>query len=329
MRARQRERTGSTERRTQQTGATLNRGRLRGDSATPLGLLDLLRFAGREPDEPRLAPGVQLLDLQVESRALGSTTTARIVFPAKTLPAARLPVVYLLHEERGSFRSWTNHSGVTDFVAEGMVLVMPDASGTCFIDDMHGWSGYYEHFLNTELPSALLRRLPLASGERAQTAIVGVGRGGFGAVVLALKHPRRFGFAGALSAPLNLATQGFRWQTPLDSLALRRTFGPADSSVRRANDPAALGSEIPPAQAPLFWLSSGRREPGLAASQRFATLLQQRGLPYTWNKLPRGHGWPLWDAQLPELGSALGRFFSGCGGRCDRPQTAPDAEAER
>jgi putative tributyrin esterase len=263
-------------------------------------------------DQPFLAPGVQLLDLQIESRALGRTVTTRTIFPIKALDlGVKLPVIYLLPDNTGNFRVWTNYSEATTIAANGTVLVIPDALSTYYIDDTRGWTGYYEQFFTNELIPAILRRIPVASAERERSALVGVARGAYGAVTLGLKHPQRFGFVGALGAPLDLPQRSFRWQSPLESLALNRAFGPRGSAIRQANDPFALVRNIDPAHSPFFWLSCGSRGTSLATCQSFVSALQERALPYSWQRAPGGHNWAVWDAQLPELETALHRFFDG------------------
>src|SRR5579875_1919663 len=142
MRATERKHASEEEIRTERTQSTRNARR----SGPERDSLFKRIFLSDDTDEPELAPGVQLLDLSIQSRALGRAVTARLVFPIQPFPARSLPVIYLLPDDGGSFRCWTNQTEVTSMVPRGSVLVMPDATGSFYIDDTRGWTGYYEHF---------------------------------------------------------------------------------------------------------------------------------------------------------------------------------------
>lgn len=270
-------------------------------------------FSSNSGDQPELAPGVQLLDLSIPSRALGKTVKVRLVFPIGDVPAASLPVIYLLPDNTGSFTCWTNQSEVTSWAARGAVLVMPDATGSFYIDDTRSWTGYYEQFFRNELAPAVRRRIIAAAPERQCTAILGASTGGYGALLLGLKHPHRFGFVGALGANVDLAQRPFSWRSPLKSWALHQSFGPMGSDTRHANDLFALAPLLDRTRAPLFHLTCGLRDPRLAANRRLFAELQQARLPCEWNDVPGGHNWAVWDAQLPRLEAALWSVFDGDG----------------
>ncbi|HWF03105.1 MAG TPA: alpha/beta hydrolase-fold protein, partial [Candidatus Angelobacter sp.] len=66
----------------------------------------------------------------------------------------------------------------------------------------------YEDYIVHDLIADVEQRFPAMAG-RAHRAIVGMSMGGFGAVVLALKHPDLFVFAGGMSSALDVPGRPF------------------------------------------------------------------------------------------------------------------------
>jgi len=147
-------------------------------------------------------------------------------------------------------------------------------------------------------------RFPAAATDREHNAIIGISRGGFGSVIIALKHPQQFSFVAGISPALDLAERSYRWQQPSASMGIRSTFGPIGSSTRISNDPYKLVDAIH-TQAPYFYLTCGQQESLLEPTERFAALLHRRNLPYELHTEPGGHNWDQWNRQLPGLEASL------------------------
>jgi S-formylglutathione hydrolase FrmB len=257
------------------------------------------------PDRPQLTPLVRMVDVTLHSDALKRDMKFRLIVPAASSRNARLPVVYLLHGAGQDFRDWSNHSNIASFAAQNVVLVMPDESGSYYINEAHGSNRRYEDYFINEVMPEVQRAVPYAAVDRNDTAIVGISRGGYGAAVLALHHPQSFGFVGDLSGAMDFPERRFRYRAPLDSLALRKVFGAGASATRPANDPFVLLSRLAPSSAPFFFITCGDKDSLLATNKRFAAVLQGRGIPYEFHELPGGHNWEVWGTELPMLEAAL------------------------
>jgi putative tributyrin esterase len=122
-----------------------------------------------------------------------------------------------------------------------------------------------EAFITRELVNEIDQRYrTLATPDRR--AIAGLSIGGFGAMLLGLRHPDRFGAIGAFSAPL-------------DGIA----------------DPAAAPDAGPP---PRLFIACGLADSLLPSSRRFAGRLRDRRVDYRYEEGPGGHTWEAWDWQL-------------------------------
>jgi putative tributyrin esterase len=264
----------------------------------------LLTFGGchdktvpAEPDRPRLAEGVVMHDYTLHSAALGRDMPYRVVAPANTSAGAKLPVVYLLHGGGADFREWTNDSDVAQFAARGIVLVMPEGDSSYYVNAATRPEDRYEDYITKDLIAEAESRLPVATG-REHRAIAGVSMGGYGAVILGLKHPELFAFVGGLSPALDVPSRPFSVRRIEQWRRFRAIFGPWDEERQHENDPFVVMQVADPSQAPFFFLTCGEREGLLGPDRRFANELQSRHFPFEFRTTPGDHDWNQWNGWL-------------------------------
>jgi putative tributyrin esterase len=256
------------------------------------------------PDRPRLAANVRLQDITFHSTSLQRDMPYRVILPASIPPNTKLPVVYLLHGGGGGYRDWSNYSDVARFAEQGLILVMPEGNSSYYVNAATRPKDRYEDYVTKDLIADVETRFPVATG-RTNRAIVGVSMGGFGAVILGLKHPDVFAFVGGLSSALDVPSRRFSWHRIAQYRAHAQIFGDWNSETRRANNPYALAESINPAIAPYVYLTCGEQEGLLSANRGFAALLKTRGLRYEFHAVPGGHDWGQWNRRLPALFEGL------------------------
>ena len=276
-------------------------------------------------DRPHITSQVRLIDSTIHSSALGRDMPLRIVVP-KALPAtaAPLPVIYFLHGAGTNLDDWTNNSPIATLAASGAVLVFPDAPGSYYVDDLRASHNRYEQYLTGEVVRFVHVAVPQATYDRRQTAIVGISRGGYGAVVLGLKHPNLFSYVATVSGALDFASRTFRPTSPISSLDVQRAFGPAGGPTRIDNDAFLLAKSVRTDQAPFFFVACGSRDSLFPLSQRFVKVLSDRGLSYESHFAAGGHNWNFWGAQIPALEASLKEHVIQNGKQTDmRPSRSP------
>jgi len=251
-----------------------------------------------QPDHPQLAVGVEMRDASFASAALGREMLYRVYLPAQIPAGQRLPVVYLLHGNGESYRAWSNYSGVAQYAARGLILVMVEGNSSYYMNAVEKPRDKYEDYLIRDLIADVEARFP-AKPSRASRAIVGVSMGGFAAVTLALRHSDLFTFAGAISPAIDVPERRFTWRRASQWWGFHSIFGPWRSAERAARDPFALVRLADVKAVPYFYLTAGEQEPLLEPIQRFAGRLQARGIEYEFHTKPGGHDWGEWDAQIP------------------------------
>ncbi len=242
-------------------------------------------------------------DVTFLSESLQRTMQYRVFVP-QSAGNQKLPVVYLLHGGGGGFRDWSNYSDVAQFASRGLLLVMPEGGYSYYTNAVERPQDRYEDYIVKDLLADVARKFPVRD-DRNGRAIVGVSMGGFGAVKLALQHPDRFAFVGALSPAIDVPRRRFTWRRLNQSRHFQEIFGPDDSDGRRKNDPFVLLRSAEPVKAPYFYLTCGQREGLLAANRDFAALLDRYGLMYEFHPVPGGHDWNQWNTQLAALFDAL------------------------
>lgn len=191
------------------------------------------------PDNPRLAASVVMRDVVFFSQALERDMQYRVFLP-QAASNRKLPVVYLLHGGGGNgFRDWSNDSDVARFASQGLVLVMPEGGYSYYTNAAQRPQDRFEDYIMIDLQADVERRFPVRK-DRGGRAIVGVSMGGFGAVKLALRHPEKFAFAGALSPAIDAPRRRFTWRRLDQSRHFQEIFGAEDSNSRHDNDPFLL-----------------------------------------------------------------------------------------
>src|SRR5207237_6247216 len=141
-----------------------------------------------------------------------------------------------------------------------------------------GW----ETFVARDVVRAGDARFRTISAGRAR-GIGGLSEGGYGAINIAIHHPREFGLVESWSGYERADDLGsifghrrslLRANTPLDSLAA------AAPSLRRAHT--------------FFWLYTGRDDRFLHENLAFVRLLARERIPHRFRLVDGGHNWALW-----------------------------------
>ena len=209
-------------------------------------------------------------------------------------PRERYPVLYLLHGEPGrpgAFLETVRMGVVEDELtalhrAQPLILVMPFGSTGTFVDKEwangdgphEGW----ETFVARDVVRAIDGRFRTIRSSSAR-GIGGLSEGGYGAINIAIHHPREFGlvesWSGYEKADDIGAIFGHRpallvRNTPLDTLAS------AASALHSAHA--------------FFWLYSGRDDRFFGQNAQFASLLARDRIPYKFRIVRGGHNWALW-----------------------------------
>ena len=267
------------------------------------GYLDnFLQFRGfAPPREPAFVaePGtVQRLELA--SAALGGRKQEVYVYLPSGYaqhPRRRYPVLYLLHGFPGRPLAFleTVEMGIVDDTftvrhrAQPLILVMPFGSTGTFTDkewvDGVGGGNGWATFVARDVVRAIDARYRTIATRRGR-AIAGLSEGGYGAIDIALRHPREFSVVESWS--------GYERPDKIHSI-----FGPK-LQLLAANDPRLLLPRVAPTLRRLgtsFWFYSASSDPLRRQNAALARELGRLRLPHQYFLVYGGHNWAIWRGE--------------------------------
>lgn len=253
--------------------------------------------------------------------SLSRTKSFVVILPAGYRDAYRYPVLYLLHGFGGDHTDWTSLTKISTYAEKySIIIVMPDGENSWYVNSATDAKQRFEDYLITDLPAAVQQRYKV---DTAKQAIAGLSMGGYGAVMLALRYPKRFLFAGSLSGAVGLFRDNFTLdggRSDFGVQSLRQTFGyPLTETVKSKYDPFKLskaafpkpsGSSNPPL--PYIYLAVGIQDglkPFLPRNRELADTLRAIGAVYEYHEVQGGHDWKFWDREIQPLLKRLNDFL--------------------
>lgn len=276
-----------------------------------------------------LAQPLPVKTVEFSSEAVGRKMKYNIVLPASYEKSAdRYPVLYLLHGLTGNYTNWAR-MGVPDYARRyDLIVVMPDVGNSWYVnwaESADGQKNRWEDYLVKDLIGhidATYRTIARREGR----AINGLSMGGFGGIMLGLKHPDLFCSIGSHSGALAYArSYGERLKSGTVQSGKTKTKAPPSkepdprigidgfsSQAERyprgrmfataedctAYDPFQLVLQVPADKLPHIYLDCGTEDRLIDSAQAFAKLLQEKKIPYTYAQSPGGHNAPYWTREV-------------------------------
>lgn len=238
--------------------------------------------------------------------SLGRVKNLAVVLPADYALSRRYPVLYLLHGNGGNCLQWLNDSHVTTYMLNlSLIVVMPDAESSFYVNSSTDPRNRFEDYIMIDLPQYVQNTYAV---DTLRQAIAGVSMGGYGALMLAFRHPRRFVFAGDISGALDIPRYldlrereaGLYRSLP----NLKKVFGSGPSTFRRAHDLFSLYRAVSPDSLPYLYLAVGIQDEyalRLRMHRAFVDSLSVAGIAYEYHETPGRHNWMYFDTELLPL----------------------------
>lgn len=151
--------------------------------------------------------GKVLESVKMKSSILGQEVAYTVYLPAGYEADTRTyPVVYLLHGYSDNDNAWvqfgevnlTADKAIAEREIPPMIIVMPDAKITWYMNDYKGKTRYEDMFFQEFIPFIDAQYRTKASKEFR--GIAGLSMGGFGTLLYSFKHPDVFAACAAFSA---------------------------------------------------------------------------------------------------------------------------------
>jgi predicted peptidase len=267
---------------------------------------------------------VQTVEFQSDS--VGRKMKYNIVLPAKyTQTNDRYPVLYLLHGYSSNYTAWAR-MGVPNYArAYDLIVVMPDAGNSWYVNwtkSDEGQKNRWEDAIIKDLighVDANYRTIAKREGR----AINGLSMGGYGGLMLGLRHPEMFcsigSHSGAVAFVRTMAERMKKGEdTPRPKRELKSEPDPRigiegfSSQVERspkgqmlttveecaAYDPFELVLKVPRDRLPHIYVDCGTEDRLIESSQAFVKLLMDNKVPFTYAQSAGGHTAPYWAREV-------------------------------
>ncbi len=260
------------------------------------------------------------------SRILGQEVRFSVVLPENYYETkASFPVVYLLHGLGDDETSWLEYGQISQYAGKAvkekeivpMIFVMPQGYRTYYVNDYKGSFLYQDMFVKELVPfiDSLFRTIPV----REKRAVLGYSMGGFGAMILPLKHAEVFG----VSVPLSMSVRTDDQYKTEDAGGWDeqwgRLFGEPGfkDSARitdyyRQNSPFHLLSQMHPEifKNLRIFMDNGDKEQTLCRSnEELHILMRKLGIPHEYRVRNGGHSFEYWCSALPDAMNFISDAF--------------------
>jgi putative tributyrin esterase len=265
--------------------------------------------------------------VEFDSESVGRKMKYNIVLPAKYEQTnEKYPVLYLLHGLTGNYTNWS-HMGVPDYArAYDLIVVMPDGGNSWYVNwakSEDSQKNNWEDSIVKDLVGHVDANFRTIA-KREGRAINGLSMGGYGGLMLGLKHPDMFCTIGSHSGAITYArTAGDRFKSNKDapkkggkpasttpdpkigiegfsSQAERTPKGQMFASAENcaAYDPFDLVLKIPRDKLPHIYIDCGTEDGLIKGSRELAKLLMENKIPFTYAESPGGHNGAYWTREV-------------------------------
>ena len=211
--------------------------------------------------------------------------------------AGPFPVFYLLHGLSDDHTVWARRTSIERYVEHlPLIVVMPNVDRSFYTDARQNPRGAYERFIVHDLVGyvdRVFRTIPSREGR----VVAGLSMGGYGALKLALKHPRLFRAAVSHSGAVGVA-RGERW----DDGDWRREFEPifGASPAGGPDDLFSIAERADRTALPALRIDCGVDDFLIDHNRRFHQHLETLGIPHEYAEYPGAHTWAYWDTHVQE-----------------------------
>jgi S-formylglutathione hydrolase FrmB len=261
-----------------------------------------------------------------DSPAVSRRMKFNIVLPAKYEKSTeRYPVLYLLHGYSGNYTHWAFMGVPAYALTHDLIVVMPDAGNSWYVNWAHS-EGDQKNQWEDAIIKDLIGHIDATYrtiARREGRAINGLSMGGYGSLMLGLRHPDLFcsvsSHSGALAFAKTIAERLHDHKEPqrprrepstkpdtiigipgFSSQAERSPKGKlfVTAEQAEAHDPFKLVLKVPRDQLPHLYIDCGTEDRLLESNRAFAKLLMEHKIPFVYAESAGGHTGAYWRREV-------------------------------
>ncbi len=237
----------------------------------------------------------------------------------------RYPVLYLLHGLTSNYTLWARMR-VPEYAASySMIVVMPDVGNSWYVNwaqsDEGQKNAWEDYMINDVIGHVDANYRTIA--KREGRAINGLSMGGYGALMLGLRHPEMFCSIGSHSGAIRYAADARnRIENPEETPEVRRRRPPSEKDDKNIgiegfssqadrypagkafvtvegcdqHDPFKLVLQVAKDKLPHIHIDCGTEDRLIQTAREFAQVLQDNTIPYSYAE-SAGRHWPTYWAR--------------------------------
>ena len=233
------------------------------------------------------------------------------------------PVVYLLHGFTDDQTGWVQF-GEIDRLADKairqgkippMVIVMPDADSSFYINSYDGRENYEDFFIKEFMPA--VEKEFRIKAEKRYRGVAGLSMGGYGSMIYALKYPNLFSAAAPLSAAIwDDATLSGMPDANYGNV-LGRLYGRGLKGEQRLNDAwynnsilKLIETKTPESLKQVrYWIDCGDDDFLTKGNSLLHIAMVDKGIPHEYRVRDGAHTWSYWRTGIIPALAFIGKSF--------------------
>lgn len=241
------------------------------------------------------------------SAALSREMRYSIVFPAGYAEGhRRYPVLYLLHGWNGDHRNWVTLTNLLHYAATlDIIIVAPEGRNSWYVNSESSPIERFHDYIFTDLIAEIDATYRTIAAPHRR-AIAGLSMGGYGSLLLAMRHPELFEIAGSISGAFD-APRGIERILPDVAESIEAAYAHDGSHARKENDVFRLAEHAPASLFPYFYLCCGSQDALARSNRQLVTLFTEQKIAFEYHEYPGDHSWHFWDESLPQLLSVIAK----------------------
>lgn len=269
-------------------------------------------------------PGTLKESLKMKSTTLGHDVDYSVYLPPDYETSSRFyPVLYLLHGYTDDETGWVQF-GEANYIADRaiasgeappMIIVMPDAGVTWYVNSYDGKERWEDFFINEFLPN--IERGFRIRSKKEFRAVAGLSMGGHGSLIMATKHPELFAACAPLSAAVWVEDETINMPNQRWDEVVGQPYGKGLEGNARLTDHYRQNSVldvIKNADAEAlkkvrYYIDCGDDDFLIKGNMALHALMIDQGIPHEFRVRDGGHNWPYWRTALPEVLKFVGDSF--------------------
>ncbi|MCD7849152.1 MAG: esterase family protein [Parabacteroides sp.] len=256
--------------------------------------------------------------LSFDSQKLGRKVSYSVYLPSDYNTSKRnYPVLYLLHGYTDNETNWIQMGQVKTITdraianeeAVPMIIVMPDAWDTWYVNQYDGKVPYEDMFFEELIP--YMEKIYRVRSNQESRAIAGLSMGGYGSFLYSLHHPDMFCACAPLSAAVFDDSVMDTRKAKSHKDLLNRLFGPGDEHWHKNSVEKILSdwdeNKLPNIR---YYIDCGDKDGLLDGNFQVHQIMRQKNIKHEFRVRSGGHSWTYWRTALPEVLKSVSQTFN-------------------